>query len=716
MKRFLIVLMIFLLAGTAFADNSLESFIYPDSVSIVPGESNAFAVGFLNLTDSNGVLSVSSINTPSGFDVSALPDDSFMDAFGEEAFVFYFTVSTSVSSGDYTISVDFSFNSESYTVSLPVQVIRPEVVVSTETVDVSMQRNGSVGVIFDVENKSSSNQCIDFSADSGEYTILTHVSDSSICLNPGEKTTVNLSIITYFTPVDIYDVELIASFSGETISKHLIVKVTGAEVEFVSLPADICAGSNERINIEIKNNTSTVKHVLLMAENELFLPSFANQNIDLAPFESRNVPLDLYVGSSTAAGIYSISLFASTGSSSYSGSVELEVRRCQGSTGNAFSMLLPSGHIYLDKNHSTRIPIQLTSNLDRTQTVHVSVDSDLPTTVPGDVVLNSGQTRTVYFDVNARISDDVGEHSIDVYAWNELYSTTAEQSVNVRSLRRADVDLVSDRHIEIEQGSMGIFVVRINNQGDYDDDFNLSAVNKPGEGESIGFSRSNFEVSKGSTADIYVSVSIPCDMNLGDYDFNILVKRNRTVIFRKNVSFTVVESTYFPGRPDVEISSYPKRVVIDAGTSKKFYFQLKNNTGNEIKGLRLALLYLPSGVSITPNKFDLPAFSVVNISGEIHADEEVEEGEFSGKIELFTDDARSLSDFSVYINSAESGGSDDEDNEVPFLAGLFSFGAGLLSIGTGFLIGLVVILLIAVILMGSVNNNKNEIEWLGREI
>ncbi len=672
MKRFLMIFLAVFLLSTAFAQ-SFDLLSYPESVDVYPGEYSLFAVGAYNNTSNTGIVSIDSVSGDSRFTVVPFPESASLAAHGDAVFFIGFNVPSDMPEGQYTISVDFSFNSESKSISLPVHVLKPDIVIESETDDVSLLRNGSVGIPFTVENKSDSVQCIDFSSFSDEYSISTNVSREQLCLNKGEKTTVTLAIVTYFSPVGIFDVSLTANYAGEQVSKNIVVKVTGKEVEFVPSGPLVCAGSTHTTDILVKNNTNRAKHVLLRADNELFLPSFTQTTVELAPFSERYVQLEFYVPSKIEAGNYAISIFADSGSSTYADELDVEVEHCGVSPANSFSLSLSSaGCISIDKNHSSKIYFQISNNLDEVQEVHVSVDSDLPTTVPGSFSLQPNETKYCSFDVNARLDDDVGNHSVSVYAWNERKSVVADQCIIVRKLRQSNASLVSDNFIEIEQGSMGIYIFRIENHGDYDDDFNLSVSKRPRKGESVRFSRSDFEVEQDETADVYVSVSIPCDMNIGDYDLNILVKRNNRVILRKNLSFT-------------------------------------NNSGEEINGLRLALLYLPSGVKISPNRFDLGAGEIVNISGKISAEHDVLEGEYSGKIELFAGDVRTISDISVYVNYPESGKENEQDEEQGF------FGiAGLFSLGTGFLIGLVVLLLIALLLVGSGNNSKNEIEWLGR--
>ena len=581
-----------------------------------------------------------------------------------------------------------------------------DVTVSQDVDEVSLPRNGSAGIVFTVDNKSSANQCISFYAHSAESTITTHVSEDEICLNAGERTTVTLSIVTYFTPVAIYDVQLDASYSGETVSRHVIVKVTGAEVEFVPTPVDVCRGARHTVSIKVKNNTNRVKHVSLRADNESFLPVFSPSQIDLAPFESMFVDLEFYVSSSTAEGTYPIGLYASTGSSSYADELVIQVSKCV-TPQNYFSLHAGTGCTSIDKNRSIEISVVLENHSSEEQAVRVSVDSDIPTTVPGTIVLQPGESRTVSFDVNARLNDEPGEHTVGVYAWNQFHSETAEICVKVNKIRISKVTLVSDNSIEIEQGSMGLYVIRIENKGDYKDDFNLLALDRPKEGEVIKFSRSDFPVDKGNSADVYVSVSIPCDMNSGSYDFNLLVKRNNSPIYSKQLSFRVLEAVFPPEEaPPVEIKAYPKSIKIEAGSFKRFYFQLKNNTAEEIRDLRINLLYLPSGITITPNRFDLSPQEIVNISGVIAVDEHVDEGSYTGKIELVSNDLRILSDISVYVNPVEFADSDEEEEEQPAFAGFFS-------LGTGFLIGFVVILFIALLLLGSADKKKAESEWVG---
>ncbi|MDD3084223.1 MAG: hypothetical protein PHP82_04330, partial [Candidatus ainarchaeum sp.] len=158
-----------------------------------------------------------------------------------------------------------------------------------------------------------------------------------------------------------------------------------------------------------------------------------------------------------------------------------------------------------------------------------------------------------------------------------------------------------------------IFELEIINDGDFDETFSLSTLQKP-VGVNVIFSEQQVTVPKKSSKIIYVSVSTTTDSSIAENQ-SILIKLDGRLKLESRIYFNIVEKPFFD---NVEIMSYTQLIEMNSNSEKIYYIQVRNNTDFEIKNIQLSFENTPNGIEIEKKFIDsIKPKEVLTLSGKI---------------------------------------------------------------------------------------------------
>ncbi|MBN1940895.1 MAG: hypothetical protein JW772_01800 [Candidatus Diapherotrites archaeon] len=569
--------------------------------------------------------------------------------------------------------------------------------------------NNNIGLVYTFRNLSNEQKCVQIEMTGNSPFVSGEFADHDFCLNAGESTQMALTILTTDAPRANYTLEARISVDGQENFVPLVDITVGENgaIEVIPYPTDVCRGEREYINVLVRNKTAQFKTVELNAENELLLPSFETTRLYLDAYQERNVKLYVHTNSYTMLGPKEVSIYATTGSDYIKRTTTINVKDCEGIVAPNFEVTLSSTCSNVEKTKASKINFSIRNLSSQEQAVYMAVLSDLPSYLSATAVtLDSHEERTFQFDVNARISDEVGDHNLTLVVWNQYHRIEKHKCIRVRPIELGSLSLLND-DIEIRSCETGIFRFSASNIGDQNIDVNFRVSNVP-EKISVDFSDSNFKLAENHSKEIFMYVSVEDGAELGNYDLNVLAKfGSKTLQFRP--SFTVVEKT-----PAIEkglvLESYPLQVQATPNSEKTISIELRNNSDATIDGISVRIKNLPQEIHASAVS-EIVLFPTESKKAEITLTiGDIESGFYKGMLEITSPEGTIVRDIEFAVSS--QGEEEDEETANGILAGLFTLGENL-AFG---LVFAVVILLLAIIVIGFVVSRENKNMAIKKEL
>ena len=465
---------------------------------------------------------------------------------------------------------------------------------------IHLGRNDVSAVVLRVKNTANERKCISLDFDTDERYIDVILSSSSFCLNSNEETRVTATVKTSNAPKGSYELEFIA-YSGSLESRTEVSVAVGEEpeIELVAYPSDVCRGSQDSISVLVRNNSDEFKHVKLQAENEMLLPYFERQEIDLMPFQERYVGLVVNTSPySTMAGRHNVSLYAITSDETVKESIALDIKECKEDNAES-SVSISSSCFAVEKGKDEKIYFRVKNLLGGEQKVFFSVGGDIAANLQTQSAwLEGNEQRQFYFTVNVDKQESIADYNVTLQVWNADHSVEKNICVTPKKVHSALAE-VRENNLSVRQCESVIFTVLLRNQGDYYEDFRLSIDNSYSKAKATLSDQQSLRLEKHTERQVYVSVTALEGLPEGSYSITLNIKTSQGTI-KKTLNFRVLPKQAGPEpqpQQALQISGYPNSISMDANSQKTIFALLKNGSDETMDNISIELLSLPAGVT-----------------------------------------------------------------------------------------------------------------------
>jgi len=576
---------------------------------------------------------------------------------------------------------------------------------------IHMERNDIESVRVEIENTSCEHYCVDlYGRDTSSYIDADPARDR-VCLNPGERTWVALTIETMDASARTYTVKMEAKRGSSSRSASINVIVDsctgcgsgcttgcGSSSDCLALSTysrSICRDSKENLRVKVRNTSNEIKTVELSASSSEFLATFEEDEIELDAHSEKYVDLEVYVYNDTSLGSHYVNVYAETDGDYVSRKAYFTVTDCEEPEENSFSLSVSSGCTSVDKGKDRNVSFTVKNKTGNDLTVNLQTVAGIPTEVQSEVHLNAHESKTVKVMVSARNDDEPGRHYVKLYGWTAKYRLMKTFCVDIDK-RRDTVLTLTENNLDIEQCKNEIFVLVIENRGDYNEDYEIEISNSTGA--NITLSDDDFDLDAGKAKEIFVNVDVPLDMETGDYHFDVLVKNTET--FTKRVYFTVIKAVE-PLPSTLELATYPSKIVLVPGEIKTISVSLANLTNDDIDGIELEWSLPP--FAYTPDStIEIKGGERLTIEQEVSLDPDAIPGTYYGTLSMKFDGYEVTKKVALVVVEPETigpgPGDGDGDGEDGDGAGFAPF-VGLFTLGQSWGIGLIILLIIVIIMV-----------------
>lgn len=504
------------------------------------------------------------------------------------------------------------------------------IIIESDTKGVCLEKCTSYSTQVKVSNYSGKKQCFNFDLENDPNSINSELINENFCLNNKEYTFMTLSVNTCGSDSTNYEISLIEE--DKNIKMNFDYRIGNCQnfdgFRIEEFDDKICQGEKRTIPVTIRNTTDSTKTIYLNADNAMVLPYFEKEKITLEENEQKIVNL-IINAKNLDLGKYKITLGGDAPNYHVEKRLDVEVVNCSG-TKTSFLITNPDvcynvtrGQLFEGsfkvKNVSEDCACPECSENKKslnmflgTQYYELSNSSpalsyleekkiDYRISIPSDA-----QAGVNFIEINGT---ELSQGIFDDEIGNVLGSKIC---VNVLGETNAGI-LLRTQSKDIDWCDSEIFELEIQNTGDLDENFVLSATKLP-IGVNVNFSEDTIFIKKGETKIVYVSISTNPQAELKDGQSVII-----SILGRKNYSteiyFNVKEK---PSFNDLEILSSTKIISAYTNTQATYTLLLKNNTEKELMDVKVSFENYPKEIEFEEKIIPLiNKGEVVQVSGKI---------------------------------------------------------------------------------------------------
>ncbi|MFH1392013.1 MAG: hypothetical protein ABIH20_06895 [Candidatus Diapherotrites archaeon] len=596
---------------------------------------------------------------------------------------------------------DDSFNVKVFSDAVPEQVI-----FSVDRDEVIIEPSDSINVVLTIENQYPERKCFELDAelDHDERDDIRAVpAKDSFCLNANEKTSLSMTITSFDDArADFYDVDVILDYGNG--SRELRVDV---EVVDLENPLELVRTSDyyvcrtpytQEIEVRLENNSNRYQEIQLNAEHELLMPEFEYPVTRLAANDSDEMVMRIHVNQTTALTDYTIPVFIRSENHFVERDIKIRLIACED---NVFDLDVTPNEQRIERGDREFYTVILTSADDEAQNVRLSVDSDLPAELESyNVYLQAYGEVKLDLEVRARESDDDGNHKIKVTAWNSKETEQETVKAIVESEHKLEMIIENnDFEARICSATDGqVFEARILNTGDYDETVELTLAHVHESIQAI-LSEDEIDIEAGGEKTVYVFINPSYGTPLGNYTLTLIAESDHDEL-REQLRYKVVEAEQNAIEGIIEITSYPREVVLVPGEEKLLSFTIKNPLYGRMDNVRLRFFGANNGITVFPMSLgSLEAGESITVKRTIKASESVSEKTYDSVIEVRADGYVTAVPMRIKITETPE---KEIDEEAGLLAGFAVLGGGEIILGGV----IIIILLLAIIVMLSLLNSN----------
>ncbi len=568
-----------------------------------------------------------------------------------------------------------------------------------------------------IKNESNERECFDFDTDY-EGTLKVDLSNNNFCLNSGETTYITMSVNNCSADDDFYTIKLFDQ--EQNIQLYFDYEIgncsnfDGFKIE--EYDGKICQGEKRTFTVKVSNTTDEDKTIYLSAENQVILPYFSKEKIFVEANQTKKV--DLTINAKNAPlGKHSIQLSGTSENYHIEKRLILEVQDCSNIKERNFIISAPNicydvskGQIFEGSFNVRRVNEECGQCSFAEKGISLKLFGMENELSHNKLFLTKGQEKKVYFTIKVPENAPAGINFLTIKG-TELEDMPFDDEVGVVDDEQICLNVAGTSNSQINVRTQTkdivwcdseIFELEIINNGDFDETFNFSILNKP-KGISVSFSPQTITIPKGSSKIVYVSITTTPDSEIKDNQF-ITIKLDGNISMETKIYFNVKPKASFQ---DIEILSNTQSIDMLANSEATYYIQLRNNSEKTFTDLKVTFENVPLDMNIEEKIIDeLKLGEIIVLSGKIIT------GNISGEfVPVF------VIEKNVVLNKREFN-VNVQNNQ--FFAGLFGLtGTGLFSlgeIGSSVLLSVFLILLLVIIILGVVlTQEKTNESWVEAE-
>jgi len=548
--------------------------------------------------------------------------------------------------------------------------------------------------------------------DSGEKALIhltseslleTEFSINDFYLNAGEETNIALNIIpSYYYKEYLVEMKMEYNSITEYADLSVLIGNSPGSITLNYTKQNVCGDKLDKLSLWIKNETTEEKTIKLSAESELFMPTVNPEEMTLNAGEEKFVELELYSNNSfSLEKEYSVIVNIESNETIVSREIFFYLTECL-ETQRFFTLDLDERNLSLNKGQTKRIYFTVKNMQDEDNEIFFAVKSDLKSELQQTkTVLAPNETRTYWIEVEARNSDETGEHRIEVYAFNAFYETKKVFYANVRGMHEISALLLSSPE-QIQRGHSKIFTLLIENKGDFRERINIREFEE--EDISLHFSEKSFYLNEKELKKVYISVNPAIDSALGEKEIELEVNGKEITL-----NFEVVEEDVPLLTSDViEFLLVPEKITLTEEKTK-ITVLIKNISGKKLEDIVFWVDGLPNNVVFESNIIEeINDEKTKYVEGTFILDSDAVKGNYDITLHFENNEFRQEKAIKLIVLE-ETKSEEKKEEIIPW------FPAGLVSFGSGQLIGLTVIALLIIILLlnpGKTVKTKTRKTWL----
>jgi len=587
---------------------------------------------------------------------------------------------------------------------------------SSEQKGVCLEECASYTTQITLKNDSTQRECFNFYESHRGY-LRASIGNNSFCLNEGETTSFPLNISScgadqdnYIITVEDEDQNIALEFDLEIGSCNNFDGFRIHEYE-----ATICQGEEREFSVDVTNTSSKRRTIYLDADSTMLLPYFSKDKVILNSGEVETVQLNVNAKHADV-GMYRILL----GGDAINYHIEkyflLDVKDCSQIHERNFIITAPQicydvlrGQVF-ESSFSVR---KLSDDCGFCSLDEKTIDLFL-FGMPNELSYNTltligSEERIVDYAIyvprdataGAQLLTITGEEREELPFDSEIGFVDDETiCLNVQGESNSTIS-VRTQAKDIVWCGAEIFELEITNTGDFDETFNLSAINLP-TGVGVSFSQNAVTVPKGFSEIVYVSISTSPTTPIVDNQFITVVLDGNTNIETK-IYFNVKAGLSFE---DIEILSSTEMISLKGNSEGQYNLQLRNNSERDYRNIKITFENIPTDVNIEEQIIPLLAKGqIISIEGKVIVGDI--NGFFIPSFVVETTTVHNKEPFSLYIT---------KDPNAEFFGGLFGMGTGFFifeSGGFAFGVSVLLIVLVLIIILGLALTNSDEKEvWV----
>lgn len=556
---------------------------------------------------------------------------------------------------------------------------------------IRLEQGKSLGVKMTFESSSKELKCANIQVFSNSNNITATSAMNRICLNKGQKslTTVNI-YAKEFANEGTYKATVELEIEGKRYRKEISVEVDNENrIKLIQIESRINANkSRDYLVFKVRNKTDENRSVELQAVSNMFMPYFEPSQLYLESDEIREVKLFVNSNPTMEMGRYSLDVIVESknvnadANSDYDTYSKQEILFEITKEIPVIELLSGIDCKTLNKEENERITFTVKNLSDELQEVRLVSTGDLPNNLGvNSIALQPYEIRNIALNVEARNTDESGEHKITVYAYNNFFSVSKEICVYVNPIRDVDIEF-SAMDFDLETGEEETFYILAENNGDVTEYLEVELPSNTG----LEFSKGNFDSELESRESAIIPITVKAGSTaFGDYSELIRVRVVDNFLYQELVNVNVTSLNA------VEVISYPTELAINAGKDEEINIALLNNREVTLPAT-ITIEGLPEGLDYEVARSTLLPDTAQEVSIKLLVSEELEFLEANAEIVVKGENFETRKALKIVQEGA------DPD--------LFTGLVGLFTLGNMPLLGLVVILLIV---LGYLIYNREEV-------
>ena len=465
-------------------------------------------------------------------------------------------------------------------------------------------------------NNSYQRRCLSFDTIARPTNLLSvSIPREEICLNSKESTIIPLSINTCGAEERNYQVGLYALDTNMELWYDVQVGMCNNYGGFRINEFDdkVCQGDEIKIPIDVRNQSAFSKKIWLRADNSTMLPFFEKNFVILNSGEQEEVRL-VVNAKHAPLGKQAIVLSGQSDNYVIEKRLVIDVIDCSSIKKRTFE--LTTQNFCPDVRRGGKVEGQF--KIERVSTgcnecsfrekeFYLSLNGYRNELSYNTVSLLAGQEKSITYTIFVPTDVVAGKNyatvsATDGHEWNS-YTQSKNICFNVLG-EYSSMFFFTEQSVELYPGEEVDLELNAVNNGDLGDSYSISVIQKPSR-ISLNVSELDFRLNSGESKKIRVRISA---------DLNALVAKDQLITLAlsgKTLSkASIVVSIKQKKVPSViELLSSPRRIILDANSTKEFVLTLRNNSNEDLNAI-IDFNSLPNIIKFDKNFLFVPKNSI----------------------------------------------------------------------------------------------------------